>query len=183
MPTTVLEAPVPARVLEPFSPADEPQCRHHAPYQPIAVMEVQNIDFETEGQAINRRRIGKPAPRRRTKEGSMHQKKHGPQSKELKLDKAVRQILGEKERDYPAADRQTLRERLRLPTLHGGKYVAFRDHFEPKEDSRRLVWREVLRESSNLIAINKFVSSLSPTERSGVHVDFVELASVLQCGR
>src|SRR5262249_10583319 len=93
---------------------------------------------------------------------------------EAVLDEAIQNLTGKCVDDVSADEWRSLREQLRLEVLFPGQYVAFRDHFRGEGDSRRLMKREVLRSSRNLMTVSRHLQGVPQDQRENVFIAYIE---------
>jgi hypothetical protein len=100
-----------------------------------------------------------------------------PQEEAL-LDRKLKSLLGKGPQDYRPEQWRSLRERLRLPLLYSGQYVAYCDHYEGEGEARRLQHREVLCAAESLAALNERLEQVlqekPDIKQNGVQVSRVD---------
>jgi hypothetical protein len=95
-------------------------------------------------------------------------------AEQRRLEAGVRDLTGETPEGLGPTDWTSLCEQFSLQVLYPGEHVAFRDHYEGSEKERRLVQREVICHSRNLLAVQKKLDALGPDEQAGVVMHYVQ---------
>lgn len=79
---------------------------------------------------------------------------------ERELDKRIRQYLGKGSKDYDPKHWVTIREHLRLRLLYPGKHIVFRDRWEGRGDTLRLLEVKPLLITDDPVEASTFLTKL-----------------------